>query len=206
MHIDRVHLIGAGGHGCVVADALAASGLTRDRLVPRDGVPGRSIQGVAVVTPETGPDLADEAFHVAIGSAIIRARLYALAIAEGGVPLTVIHPAAVVASDAVIGPAGFVAAGAIVSARARTGLAAIVNHAAVVDHDVVIGDFSHIAPNATLGGGVTVGNSVLIGSGAVVLPGVRIADDVVVGAGAVIVSDIGAPGTWVGNPARRLDD
>jgi sugar O-acyltransferase (sialic acid O-acetyltransferase NeuD family) len=206
MLTERVHLVGAGGHGRVVADALIAGGLDCDRLVPRDGRAGLSIRGISVIAPETAPDMAGEKFHIAVGSASIRTRLYERAMAERATPLTVVHPAAVVAADAVLGPGSFVAAGAIVSALARTGTAAIVNHGAVVDHDVVIGDFCHIAPNATLGGEVVIGDGVLIGSGAVVLPGVRIADGVVIGAGAVVVSDIGAPGTWVGNPARRLDD
>jgi len=33
---------------------------------------------------------------------------------------------------------------------------------------------------------------------------VRIADDVVIGAGAVVTRNITAPGTYAGNPARRL--
>ena len=48
-----------------------------------------------------------------------------------------------------------------------------------------------------------IGNRVSIGSNATILP-VRIADDVVIGAGAVVTKDITAPGTYAGNPARRL--
>jgi acetyltransferase-like isoleucine patch superfamily enzyme len=33
---------------------------------------------------------------------------------------------------------------------------------------------------------------------------VRIADDVVIGAGSVVTKDITTPGTYAGNPARRL--
>jgi acetyltransferase-like isoleucine patch superfamily enzyme len=48
-----------------------------------------------------------------------------------------------------------------------------------------------------------IGNRVSIGSNATILP-VRIADDVLIGAGAVVTRDITAPGTYAGNPARRL--
>jgi len=37
-----------------------------------------------------------------------------------------------------------------------------------------------------------------------VLQGVKIAANVAVGAGAVVTSNIDAPGTWVGVPARRM--
>lgn len=48
-----------------------------------------------------------------------------------------------------------------------------------------------------------IGNRVSIGSNATILP-VSVCDDVVIGAGAVVVSDIITPGTYVGNPARRI--
>jgi acetyltransferase-like isoleucine patch superfamily enzyme len=48
-----------------------------------------------------------------------------------------------------------------------------------------------------------IGNRVSIGSNATILP-VSICDDVVVGAGAVVTRDIVTPGTYAGNPARRL--
>ncbi|MET4445549.1 acetyltransferase-like isoleucine patch superfamily enzyme [Bradyrhizobium sp. GM2.2] len=48
-----------------------------------------------------------------------------------------------------------------------------------------------------------VGDRVSIGSNATILP-VRIASDVVIGAGAVVTRDITEPGTYTGNPARRL--
>jgi acetyltransferase-like isoleucine patch superfamily enzyme len=48
-----------------------------------------------------------------------------------------------------------------------------------------------------------IGNRVSIGSNATILP-VRIVDNVVIGAGAVVTKDITEPGTYAGNPARRL--
>lgn len=48
-----------------------------------------------------------------------------------------------------------------------------------------------------------VGDRVSIGTNATILP-VTICDDVVIGAGAVVTKDIGEPGFYVGNPARRV--
>ena len=48
-----------------------------------------------------------------------------------------------------------------------------------------------------------IGNRVSIGSNATMLP-VTICDDVVIGAGAVVTKDITEPGTYVGNPVKRL--
>ncbi len=48
-----------------------------------------------------------------------------------------------------------------------------------------------------------IGNNVSIGSNATILP-VTICDNVVIGAGAVVTKDIVEPGSYVGNPARKL--
>lgn len=48
-----------------------------------------------------------------------------------------------------------------------------------------------------------IGNHVSIGSNATIMP-VRICADVVIGAGAVVTKDITEPGTYAGNPARKL--
>ena len=49
-----------------------------------------------------------------------------------------------------------------------------------------------------------IGNHVSIGSNATLLP-VAICDHVVIGAGAVVTKDITEPGTYAGNPARKLN-
>jgi acetyltransferase-like isoleucine patch superfamily enzyme len=48
-----------------------------------------------------------------------------------------------------------------------------------------------------------IGDRVYIGSNATILP-VTICSDVVIGAGAVVTRDITTPGTYAGNPARRM--
>lgn len=49
-----------------------------------------------------------------------------------------------------------------------------------------------------------IGNHVSIGSNATILP-VSICSNVVIGAGAVVTKNITAPGTYAGNPARKLN-
>ena len=48
-----------------------------------------------------------------------------------------------------------------------------------------------------------IGDRVSIGTNATVMP-VSICDDAVVGAGSVVTKDITEPGTYVGNPARKV--
>jgi sugar O-acyltransferase (sialic acid O-acetyltransferase NeuD family) len=196
-------ILGAGGHGRVVADAALAQGRwTRVRITDRDAVRlGEEPLPGLKVEPMADALAASSEVHVAIGSAASREREAGAA----GLPLaTVLHPHASVSPFAIVGDGCFVAARAVVAPGARLGASVIVNHGAVVDHDVQVGDFTHIAPLAALGGNVRVGARVLVGSGASVLPGVRIVDDIVVGAGAVVREDLDVPGIYAGVPARRV--
>jgi acetyltransferase-like isoleucine patch superfamily enzyme len=47
------------------------------------------------------------------------------------------------------------------------------------------------------------GNKVYVGSNSTILP-ISICDDVVIGAGSVVTKDIIEPGTYAGNPAKKL--
>jgi sugar O-acyltransferase (sialic acid O-acetyltransferase NeuD family) len=197
-------ILGAGGHGRVVADAALAGGAW-PRVFASDRDPARSsgelLPGVALLPLEQALAQAD-AVHVAIGHAGHREK-EAAALATA--PLaSVVHPTASVSKHSTMEAGCFIAAQAVIAPGALLGRAVIVNHGAVIDHDVVVGEFSHIAPRAALGGGVQVGRRVLVGAGASVLPGIRIADDVTIGAGAVVCEHVTHAGVYAGVPARRL--
>jgi len=202
--VSALLILGAGGHGRVVADAALCTGRwTRVVATDRDAArcQGDLIAGVQCLSMVQALAL-PAGRHIAIGHARHRQReADALAVQS---LVDVIHPHASVSAFATLGPGCFVAAQSVVAAGAVLGRCAIVNHGAVVDHDVLLGEFCHVAPRAALGGGVQAGHRVLVGSGAVVLPGLRIADDVVIGAGAVVRSDLLEAGTYAGVPARRI--
>lgn len=207
MRTEIIYVIGASGHGKVVLDALLSDHVPLDQIRVRDDAPvleGRGLLGCVIRTPAVVPTMAGQLFHLAIGSCLVRQRLFSELIALGARPSSVIHPCASVSRFAKVDDGAFVAARAIVAPAARIGHCVIVNHGAVVDHDCVVDVFSHIAPNATLGGGVKVGKGVLIGAGAIVLPGVYVGDGAVIGAGAVVTRSVAAGEVHVGVPARKF--
>ena len=128
-------------------------------------------------------------------------------LAEHGIePLTVIHPRAFVADDAILGAGSQVLAQAAVCAEAVLGRACIINTNASVDHESVLGDGVHVAPGATITGCVSIGDYSMIGAGAVVMPRIKIGHNVIIGAGAVVTRDVPDGKVAFGNPARIIRD
>ena len=182
--IKRIGIYGVGGHGKVVAQIARASGYSD--IVWIDDAAGNgvfSFERFLQAYPETPVALG-------IGSNAARQRIAEKIEASGTVLLTVVHPNASIAPDAVIGAGTVVMPMAVVNAEARIGKGVIVNSAAVIEHDCVLGDFVHISPNAALAGTVSVGKRSHIGIGSSVIQGIAIGEDCVVGAGAAVVSSL----------------
>jgi sugar O-acyltransferase (sialic acid O-acetyltransferase NeuD family) len=207
MATERIFLIGAGGHGMVVMDALVSAGQDPDHISFLDDSAervGAMILDRTVDRLREDSDLSAHCFHVCIGNNLARQRVFERLAVSGATPQTVIHPASTVASSATAGAGSFIAARAIIGPAAKVDAGAIINHAAIVDHECYVGGFCHVGPGATLGGNVRLGMRVLIGAGSNVLPGITIGDDAIIGAGAVVTGNVPPQTTYVGVPARRI--
>ena len=194
-------IIGAGGHGRVVADAARACGY--ERVVFLDDADECAVP-LAGRTNEYRPLLDECDVFVAIGSAAIRERITRELIADGAHLATVIHPSAVIGSDVSVGEGSFIAPGAVVNTGARIGRGVILNTCCSVDHDCIVEDFCHVSVGAHLAGTVHVGRATMIGAGATVINNLSVCAGCTVGAGAVVVRDIDRPTTVVGVPAREI--
>lgn len=137
-----------------------------------------------------------------VGDTALRASIYYKFKKLGYGFRQVIHPAAIIASDCILGEGVQVMAGAVVNTGTKIAEDSIINTGAVVDHDCVIGSHVHIAPGAILSGGVQVGDGSHIGTGATVIQGIKIGANVLIGAGAVVIRNIPNGVTVIGVPAR----
>lgn len=202
----RLLILGAGGHGRVVADAALDLGFGDVGFLD-DGNVGASSGPFAVI----GAIRQLEGFReqwptaiAAVGNNLLRLGLYNRLKNAGFQVPPVIHPSAVISSRAIVGEGVFIAAGAVVNIGATLGVACIINTGATVDHDCVIGDGAHISPGAHLAGEIFVGDRAWIGIGSSIRNRVRIGQDAIVGAGSAVVRDIPQSETFAGAPARRL--
>ncbi len=205
-----VVIMGAGGHARVVADVIRCDGRYRISHVvdERADAPGTALgapllpggDALLDLPAATRPRLA----IVGIGSNAVRLRLATWLRDHGFELVTVVHPAATVAGDVVLGRGTVVMPGAVINVGTRVGDSCIVNTRASIDHDGDIGHGVHIAPGATLCGGVRVGDGSFVCAGATIIPYRSIGARATVAAGATVIRDVGDDVTVAGTPARPL--
>ncbi|HUC60464.1 MAG TPA: acetyltransferase [Alphaproteobacteria bacterium] len=209
-------VIGAGGHGRVVADALAAAGRRVLGFCDADpALGGRTVAGRPVLGGDDAVERHTPA-HVELAMGIGAAgRKPAAAMAERAALIgrwrargygfaSVIHPSATLARDCATETGLQAMARVVVQTGSRLGADCILNTSASIDHDCIVGANAQIGPGAVLGGAVTVGEGAYIGIGATILQGVTIGAGAEIAAGAVVLADVAAGARVMGVPAREV--
>lgn len=198
----KVMIIGASGHGKVIADIIHQSG---DQVMGflDDDPTKKEIHQIPVLgkIEDTQKYKDDFCFIIGIGDNQIRKE-----IAESNPALnyyTAIHPTAVIGEGVRIGNGTAVMAGVVINVDADIGEHCIINTSAVIEHECVIGDYTHISPQACLCGNVHVGEECHIGAGVTVINNLSICLKCTIGIGAVVVSNIEKQGIYIGNPAKE---
>ena len=198
--MNRLIIIGASGHGRVVADIAVLNGY-KDVVFIDENSELKNCAGFPVVGSENVISELEGELFVAIGNNTTRKRIMERHAARS-FP-TLIHPNAVIANGTVIGDGTVIMAGVVVNPNVRIGRGCIVNTSSSIDHDCIVGDYVHIAVGARLCGTAKVGELTWVGAGATVSNNVSICGGCMVGAGAVAIRDIDCPGTYIGVPAHK---
>jgi sugar O-acyltransferase (sialic acid O-acetyltransferase NeuD family) len=204
---EPIFLYGAGGHGRAVGEVIRREGRFRVECLLDDTMTG-SAGGIPIVGGrEALAQVAERGItrgFVSIGNNADRELVSTLAEAAGLELVTIVDPAAVVASDARLGGGTVLMPMSMAGASARIGRGAIVNTSATVDHDCVVEDYAHLSAGVHLSGGCQIGARSFVGIGSSIGGAVRIGSRAIIGAGAAVVGDIPDGVVAAGVPARRI--
>lgn len=200
--MKQLVIIGASGHGKVVADIAKKIGYDEIYFLD-DNETLMECGGYAVVGKSSRYVDFDCDVIVAIGNPKVRERIQKnVELAGKNIP-ALVHPNASIAENVEIGQGTVVVAGAVINPGTRIGRGCIINTGASVDHDCEVADFVHVSVGAHVAGTVKIGERTWVGAGSTVSNNICICADCMIGAGAVVIRNIVEPGTYVGCPARR---
>ena len=204
---EKLLIIGASGHGKVVADIAIKMNKWQNIAFLDDDKSIKISMGLEVVgkTADAFTYKDDYDIFVGIGNNAIREKIQRK-LEESGISIPLlVHPNAIIGEQVNLGSGTVVMAGVAINSCTTIGKGCIINTGATIDHDNLIEDYVHISPGVNLAGTVKIGKGSWLGIGSVVSNNVRITGDCRIGAGAVVVKDIAEPGTYVGVPASKLD-
>lgn len=196
--MNRIIIIGAGGHGRVVADIARLNGYHDIVFLDDADIEMASGKVSEYLNYAEGAD-----FIVAIGNNHTRKAIQTMLTESNCNIVTLIHPNAVLGSNVSIGSGTVVMAGVVINAGAKIGDGVILNTCCSVDHDCTIEDYCHISVGAHLAGSVGVGKITFVCAGATIVNNITVCEDCIIGAGAAVVRNIEESGTFVGVPARK---
>lgn len=204
---NKLLIIGASGHGKVVADIALKMNRWQSIVFLDDNKGIQTLMGLAVIgsSDDVVTHIDEYEVFVAIGNNTTRQRIHEMLEQFGASIPVLIHPNAVIGSQVDIGIGTAVMAGAIINCSTKIGKGCIINTGSTIDHDNFIEDFVHISPGSHLAGTVKVGKGTWLGIGSVVSNNINIVSKCKIGAGAVVVKDISESGTYVGVPVTKLE-
>ena len=210
--MDRIIVIGAGGHARSVLDILLENNeyevlgcldpiFPINKFVPK--MPEVAVIGIDGDMKKFYDDGINKIF-VAIGDNKLRKKLQDQAIAIGFEVINAVSKFSRISSRASLGKGICIMAGAIVNVNCRIGDGCIINTNCSIDHDCEIADFVHVAPGTAISGTTSVGQGTHIGTNSSEIDGTVIGEWSYIGAGAAVVKNIGSHVMAYGVPAREI--
>lgn len=210
--MDKIVLIGGGGHAASVLDALLSTkkyevvGITDTTVKAGEMLLGIPVLGGDELLPELFNNGVKAAFITvgSIGSTSLRVKLYEMAKKIGFTLPVIQDPTAVVGRYCHISEGVFIGKGVVINTLSEVGQMSIINSKAIIEHECKIGEFCHIAPGSILGGNVHIGEHAHVGIGSVILQGIKVGHHSMIGAGSVVIKNILEHKKAYGNPCREV--
>jgi len=205
--MKRLAILGASGHGKVIAEIALSTGwdyveFYDDAFPYKKSVDDLLIQGNLDKLLEKSNSYDD--FHIAIGDNKTRLNILDKLLGLGFPFPNIVAPSAVVSQSASLGVGTSIMANVVVNANTTLGDGVILNTSCSIDHDCSIAAGVHISPGAHLAGNVSVGICSWIGIASSIIQGKVVGDNSIIGAGSLVISNIPNRVTAVGVPSKII--
>ncbi len=204
--MNSLLVVGAGGHGKVVADTAIEMSAWDSVAFLDDKYPEIKAVGSLKVVGKIADayKLVKDYSYITVGIGDNKLRLGLISEFSElsfGIP-NIIHPSAFVSRNTDISHGTVIFANSTINTWSKIGLACIINTGAIVDHDCKIGNGVHISPGVNVAGSVNIGDNSWVGIGASIINNIKVGADVVIGAGSVVINDIPDGKKVYGVPAK----
>ena len=186
--MENLLIIGAGGHGKVVAEAAKLEGKYNKISFLDDGNLKSVLDYPVIGCINDYKTLKEEYKYafVAIGNNKVRLNLIKNLINEGYIVPKIFHPKSVISEYSNIGVGTVVLSGAVINVDTKIGNGCILNINSTLDHDSIIEDGCHISSGAVIRSMVKVKRLSTIKANACVTQGKIIEEEIIINAGETI--------------------
>jgi sugar O-acyltransferase (sialic acid O-acetyltransferase NeuD family) len=200
-------IIGAGGHGKVVADCAQQLDVYSKIIFLDDCYEYSKESGawsIVGLVDDFPRYLEKSDFIIAFGNNLLRAETTKkLENAKANI-ISLLHPSAAISPNTSIGKGVVICANTAINIDTKIGDGCIINTGATVDHDCKIQSFVHVSPGVNIAGGVNINKLSWLGIGSTVIECLTIAENTQIGAGAVVTQSTHANSLYLGVPAKRI--
>ena len=203
---NKLLIIGASGHGKVVADvALKMNKWSTIEFLDDDG--SIKIQmGLEIIgkSEDACKYVDNYDLFVAIGNNGVRKKIQEKLEAAGASIPVLIHPSSIIGKEVELDMGTIVMAGTVINCCTKIGRGCIINTGSTIDHDNNINNYVHLSPGVHLAGGIKIGDLSWIGIGSSLIQGINVGQNSIIGAGSVIIKSIPENCIAVGNPGQII--
>lgn len=202
--MDKLLILGAGGHGKVVSEIAQLMNQWEGIAFLDDREDISEVLEIPIVGRLADlPTLTDEFKYafVAVGNNAARLKWTERLSNHGFKIPTLIHPSSIVSAKSSIEEGTVIMAGAVVNPDTTIGRSCIINTASTIDHDCTLKDGVHISPGTHIGGTVKIEKQTWICIGATIINNINIGHNSVIAAGAVVTKNVPSNVIVAGVPA-----
>lgn len=203
--MKNILILGAGGHGKVVASILKLENNWDEIVFLDDNTELKEVNGIKVIDKIQNIAKYKGKYNyafIAIGDNKIRANFFKKVIELGFEIPIVIHPFTSISENTIIERGTVVMPGVVINTNTKIGFGCIINTSSNIDHDCYIDSFVHVSPGVRIGGATRIGEYSWIGIGASIINNVSIGKNVTVAAGAVVINNVVDTVMVAGIPAK----